>query len=158
MTSISALIQMVAVESVRALLREPMTDHTAREFNLTSNRIATACAKLVEARAKIAASTDADLIDAALSIENELDRLKDSMRGLRREILRILSAKNMPSPVIHNAITSLRKAAEDTYTAANQLQWEIAEHDASYVPRGEPMIATNQEELDKALNSIRGEK
>ena len=158
MTNISTLIRMTWVDNLQGLLRGPISDDTARELHIASTRITAQCANLLEVRTKIAASSDATLIDSALSIENELEQVKESMRDIRRQILRMLESENTPSPEIHSAITSLRKAAEETYTAANQLQWEIAEHDASHAPRGKPMIATNEEELDKALNSIRSAK
>lgn len=159
MTSISTLIRTaVTLDSVQVLLHKPLTNHTARELNIASNRIAMECSRLVKAKAEIALSKSTDLIDSALEIDDELEQLKNSLRRVHRELLHMLGDASKPSPLIHDAITSLRKATEDTYTAANQLQWEIAEHDASHAPRGKPVIATNQEELDAALNAIRRKK
>lgn len=157
MTSISTLIRTAAADRVLSLLREPITDHTARQLSIASNRIAATCVALVRTKTSVEASTNSALIDSELEIDDELERLKDSMRGLRLEVLH-LQATSTPPADVQRAIKSLQKVLEDTYTATNQLQWEIAEHDASHAPRGKPLIATNQEELDTALNAIRRKK
>jgi hypothetical protein len=170
MMSTSALIRTIrkaiynelVESSLQALLQEPITsmsDHTARELHIASNRIAAQCVNLVDAKSQVEADTNTNLIDSALEIHDELEQVKDGMRAIRRDILQLLEAADTLTPItLRDAIVSLGRVVEDAYAAANQLQWEIAEHDATYAPRGTPLIVRNQDELDQALDSMRSEK
>jgi hypothetical protein len=82
------------------------------------------------------------------------------MRDLRRAILHLQdeNAAFLRGEALNDSLTALQQKVAQSYTAANQLQWEIGEQDANNAPRSGSLIASNQDELDRILKQISSKK
>ncbi len=75
-----------------------------------------------------------ELIDADRSIRTMLSGLKEDLRTIRRELagLHEMGRKGYGAMRLDQALARLHRAAEETYTAADRLLWEIDEHDHAF--------------------------
>jgi hypothetical protein len=82
------------------------------------------------------------------------------MRDLRRAILHLQdeNAAFLRGEALNDSLTAPQKKVAQSYTAANQLQWEIGEQDANNAPRSGSLIASNQDELGRILKQISSKK
>ena len=101
------------------------------------------CKRLREARSLVASGEIRAEIDPDFLVDDALEQLKVAARALRREI---------------GAIAPVAAITAEIYSAANQLQWELSEHDVDYAPRKSGYVAHNREESDAVLDRILREK
>ncbi len=78
-------------------------------------------------RSRMGAGMLTDAIDSDFSLRDSLKGLKEDIRDIRCQ----LASMQRPtlSARMQRAFARLSKIAEETYAAADKLQWEIAEHD-----------------------------
>lgn len=142
------------LESIEGVLRDVLAQSdvdSVDKLREATRQVAAQCRELNERRERVKLSIDFTPIDADFEIRNGLERARIGIRLMHQQLSR--------APVSKSTIfTSLRRALEAVYTAANELQWEIGEHDASCYSRKPPVLVSNQDELDRALNSIRAEE
>lgn len=129
---------------------------TVSEFDHAASRLAVRCLHINQCIAVIQADTGSELIDPNFRMHDDLELVKQNCRSMRRKILQILGTQTLDqlSPKLHEAAKTLLKVVEETYAAANRLQWEMGERDATNTPRKKPWVVTNQKELDDALDQI----
>ncbi len=129
-----------------------------RDFENASRVVSAQRLRLEHQVTKVRATLTPDILDPEMAIHGRLEKMKESLRIVRRRILDLQQEeRQLPNSLkLQQAIADLRNITEETYTTANKLQWEIAEHDATSYSRGAPWLVTNQDQLDNALNKIQG--
>ncbi|MTV38758.1 hypothetical protein [Duganella radicis] len=142
------------LDSVDQILRnaaERTDERVIEELRKATAQIAAQCRELNRRKALVQADECAVPIDSSFEIRDGLERAREGIRLMHKLLLGIPENKAQ-------IFNSLRLALEEIYTAANQLQWEIGEHDASCYPRGTPILVSTQNEIEQALDAIRAQK
>lgn len=119
--------------------------------------LAEVCFRLRMMSQDVQRSDDTSLIDPELEQRESLDQLKQSILKQRGELersYRELDPDGGAMPKLDKQIASLVQLMAEIYEVANELQWAIAEHDASYSERTKDFHASNQEELVAMLSRI----
>jgi len=147
------------LQAIDQLLRQPtatLSDETIDAIREATRQLSVQCRLLRRDKSKLAARPATELLDSDLIIHDELEQLKDGMRSIRRAISYVHdeNAQFLRSSLLAECLKELQQKVAQTYTAATDLQWEIGEQDANNAPRNGPLIASNQEELNKILEQI----
>lgn len=106
----------------------------AMRLDAMADRLASMGQKIDLLRQRIRAGDGDEPVDDDATLREALKSLKEDIRDIRCQ----LTAMDAPqlSGRIERAIRRLSLIAEETYTSADKLQWEIAEHDARYCEVG----------------------
>jgi len=119
--------------------------------------LADACNKLQIIVFEIQRSSSTDLIDEALEKRESLEKMKrillDHRSGLRASY-RDLDPDGILMPKFHKEVTSVIALMDEFYEIATELQWAIAEHDASNSVHHQGYAASNIHELEVMLKRI----
>jgi hypothetical protein len=140
-----------SIDTALHIALERPDSHSINALRQATHQVAAQCRDLDQRRERVSENANFTPIDADFEIRNSLERARVGIRLMYRLVSRASADKS-------KIFTALQKALDDVYTAANQLQWEIGEHDANCYPRGTPILVSNQDELDRALDAIRVEK
>lgn len=145
-----------------AFLRGPLTfvdTYFARKFERVSARLVNICLNFNSTISRIRLGDFDGAIDPDFTTQEALERAKDVVRGVRAQVIELRTKAKLtwsPGRLI-KSLDTLCNIAEEAYTAANHLQWEIAEHDLAFLPRKAGYVAHSAEESDQLLDRILAE-
>ena len=107
----------------------------ARRMESLAVRLASLRRKISAFEASLLDGAFKEAVDADYTIREMLKGLKADIRHIRCEMATVpVSARSgYGGARLHEAMSHLRKVAEETYTAADRLLWEIGEHDIKYI-------------------------
>lgn len=103
----------------------------ARRIDALSRRLAGMQAKIAALSNHLQAGRLEGPVDANHSLRRMLAELKDDLNCIRRDLAlwHAKECRGRTGAVLAAAIAQLNRTAADTYAAADQLGWEIEEHD-----------------------------
>jgi hypothetical protein len=106
----------------------------ARRMESLAGRLRRMQAKIARFEEYIRSGGFDELIDADSSIRAMLAGLKEDIRAIRCELsgMEELGRDGFGAVRLNHALEGLHRVAEDTYRAADRLQWEIDEHDLAF--------------------------
>jgi hypothetical protein len=107
----------------------------ARRLERLAVRLARMRGKISALAARLNDGSVTERIDADLSFREALIGLKEEIRAVRYQLALMEDASRQGHavwPALQRAFDQLNKVAQETYSAADQLQWRIAEHDARF--------------------------
>ena len=108
----------------------------ARRLERLAGRLTRMRGKIASLAARLNDGSVTEPIDADLSFRDALIGLKEEIRAVRYQLALMEDSSRQGStmwPALQRAFDQLNKVAQETYRAADQLQWDIAEHDARFV-------------------------
>lgn len=127
------------------------------KMNTLAFSLADVCSKLKVCVLDVQRNTDEELIDPDLVQRKSLDEMKEFLlrdRASLRDSYRDIDPMGTEMPKLHNAVTSVVSLMGELYEIATELQWALAEHDASYSKRLDGFAAANPGELEAMLQRI----
>jgi hypothetical protein len=119
--------------------------------------LADACHKLKVSALAIQRSTEEEIVDPDLKLRDNLQTMKDKIRKNRDSLRSTFSELNFlgaEMPEFYRSITTVVSLMGELYELATELQWAIAEHDASYSRRLTGFVAADKGELEAMLQRI----
>lgn len=119
--------------------------------------LADVCFRLQVVSQDVQRNQDEQLIDPELEQRDALEQLKCAIlkhRGELQKTYRELDPDGGAIPKLTKEISSVVALMGEIYEVANELQWAIAEHDASYSERAEGFLASSPDELAAMLDRI----
>lgn len=122
-----------------------------------SSHLAESCSVLKVFVLDVQQNSECELIDPELAMRDNIESLKNILHTNRKEALKVIlsleKCGDLTAKMCREFKTIAALAAE-LHDEANQLQWAVAEHDASCNRRAEGFVATNQSEIDAMLARI----
>lgn len=98
---------------------------------------------------------DSYALDPDLRLSEKLSDLKNEVHEVRATSIQSLGiSARMPKTSVR--LKEFSNICAELYEAANQLQWQIAEHDAQHSQRYDGFVASSAAELDVLLDKISG--
>lgn len=128
-----------------------------RHLKKLSFALADSCHKLQIVALEIQASDDTDLIDPDLEKRESLDKTKQFLLKHRSEFRKSFGALDPDGtalPDLNREVSTVISLMGELYEIANELQWAIAEHDASNSERQLGYAASSVDELSAVLDRI----
>lgn len=119
--------------------------------------LADACRKLQTLTLDIQRSNDVDVIDPNLVQRDSLEKTKKLLLAQRAELRAshaVLDPDGLAMPKLSAEVNAIISLLGELYEIATELQWAIAEHDASNSDREEGFVASNVTELEAMLERI----
>lgn len=164
-TILSALNSAKSVEQMGArrlqhipkLFRWLVESVLARRLEKQVFVLAEACNKLRIVMLDFQRRDDADLIDPDLFIRNSLESAKKDLLAQRLDMHESFKKSGFGQssvPRFYAAYYTIIKLLSELYEISNEVQWAIAEHDASLSVQHEGFAASNAAELEAMLNQI----
>lgn len=139
------------------VIKSFLDSYLTRQAQKISFATADACSKLQLISLAIQRSDDSELLDPSLEKYNSIEELKQlilvQMTNLREDFLNI-DPDGYVMPKFHKEISSLVTLSGEFFDIATELQWAIAEHDASNSPHRVGFVASSTTELDTILDRI----
>jgi hypothetical protein len=104
----------------------------AKRIERMCGRLSRMGQKLTVFTGRVRAGHFAEAIDADVSFRAELNEIKEDMRLMRCQVAVWRSDQRTAGTTLRltTALATLSRLSEEVFAAADQLQWEIAEHDA----------------------------
>lgn len=102
-------------------------------------------------------NTDHEPIDPEMILRGKIEDLKQVLHADRVQIFKTateMARFGEAVEKIHLELKTILELIGEQYDEANQLQWAIAEHDASYAKRLNDYTAHSKEESDRLLDKI----
>jgi len=99
----------------------------ARRLDLMSERLQQLGGKIVHLHQRLHEEAADTRVDADLTLRESLKGLKEDIRDIRCQIASLHGA-GLPGR-LQRAFRRLSQIAEETYAAADRLQWEVDDHD-----------------------------
>jgi hypothetical protein len=107
----------------------------ARRIDALSRRLTGMQGKIGRMSAHVLSGGGGAAVDADCSLRRMLTELKDDLNAIRRDLAtwHARECRGRAGAALTAAIARLNRIAADTYSAADRLEWEIAEHDRKYI-------------------------
>lgn len=102
----------------------------AMRLDRVADRLASMGGRINVLRSRMNDGKSDEAVDADFVLRDALKGLKEDIRSIRCQLAGLHAP--MLSARMQRAFTRLSKVAEETYTSADRLQWEIAEHDRRF--------------------------
>lgn len=99
----------------------------AMSLDAVGDRLQRMGAKIEHLRTHITAGTAGARVDTDGSLRGSLKSLKEDIRNIRCQLVTLQPPE--ASARLQRAFARLSKIAEETYASADQLQWQIEEHE-----------------------------
>ena len=115
----------------QALIAVGAERRCAQRLDGISERLLRLGYKISVLRACMQAGRVSEAMDADLSFREALAMLKKDVREIRRQLA--FMNNTVPAARLQRAFQRLSAIAEETYSSADKLQWEIDEHDQHYL-------------------------
>jgi hypothetical protein len=119
--------------------------------------MADVCSKLRVAVLSVQRNGEDELLDQTMAVRDSLESMKvgiresrDSMRASYRDV----DPEQTEMPVLSREVATLLDLMSELYEVATELQWSLAEHDASFSRRLEGFSADSKAALDEMLRRI----
>ena len=102
----------------------------AMRLDRVADRLAAMGGKIDTLRTRMNEGAADEAVDGDFKLRDALKGLKEDIRSIRCQLVGLHSSHL--SARLKRAFARLTKVAEETYRSADQLQWEIAEHDQRF--------------------------